>query len=70
MPMLNDVMEHIAQELYGSEKPFECRLFNEKGNVVLSKRFQTENLAWAYGANWKMLSGYYHFEILERRIVN
>jgi hypothetical protein len=48
--------DRIFNELYGRKKNYRCRLSNG-----VYKDFQTEQLAWAYGENWKMHTGGNYF---------
>ena len=59
-----NILEHILDEAEGTEKPFAVELLTD-GVVTIKKYFQTRRLAWAYGENWKMLSGHYDYRICE-----
>lgn len=40
----------IINHIYSNAKPFKCVLSNG-----VAKNFQTHQLAWTYGENWKLL---------------
>lgn len=45
-------VDKYFDSIYGYNKPYTCFLSNG-----VSKSFPTHHLAWAYGENWKMLTG-------------
>ncbi len=61
-------IEAIHREIHGKIMFFECRLYDKCGNPIMQKRFQTHQLAWAYGENWKLLNnGKYDIQNCEKR---
>ena len=52
----------LIEKAEGIEKPFGVELLTD-GIVTIKKYFQTKQLAWCYGENWKMLSGHYDYRL-------
>ncbi len=56
------IINAILIELYGKNKPFECKLF--KNSIYqYSSYYQTHYLAYAFGENWNLLSKENSYEI-------
>lgn len=50
-----NIADLLIEKIEGTEKPFGVEILSN-GTVTIKKYFQTKQLAWCYGENWKMLN--------------